>query len=249
MSRSHRLYSLIVVAVLATTSYSYGQIGAIKSRASGSGGGGGEGAFGYGQMAYYLLEWMTNGMIDWQRATLQKKPSVPSVISLEVMMQVASQPSRYYILNPRVRANWGIFVTDYRTNYMFEQVPGGIVDMRTDDWQILGLNLVQRPSFNLRFTTGIMYERFGNNNTYNESVVGAHWRSPSGRIGFMTEYRWARNYGTGERPRAEINASFLKTIASTPHFGLALTIGGVYQSYYYIVPVWGVQGGLAARVF
>jgi hypothetical protein len=250
MTRSRRLTVLIAVALLGGTVLGHAQVRSIRSLSSGSRSGGGfEGAFGYGRAAYLVLEMMTNGVIDWQTATLRKKSQVPSVISLEVMMQVASQPSRYYVLNPRIRANWGIFVTDYRTNYMFEQVPGGIVDLRTDDWQILGLNLVQRPTFNLRFSTGIMYERFGNNNSYNESVVGAQWRSLTGRIGAMAEYRWAGNYSTGERPRAEINASFLRTIARTSRFDLALTIGGVFQNYYYEVPVWGLQGGLAARVF
>src|SRR5690349_15139555 len=158
---------VILVVTMATNTRSLAQIRNIKSFSS-MAGSGGESALGYGRAAYFIFDMLTNGFIDWQRSTLRKKSEVPSVISIEAMLQLASQPSRYYILNPRIRANWGVLFTDYRMNYMFEKVPGGLVDLRTDDWQIVGLNLVQRPSFNVRFSTGIMYERFGNNNKFNE---------------------------------------------------------------------------------
>jgi len=243
------LTCLTAVIILTVSISSFAQIRNIKSFSSISRSGGESALGGYGQAAYFLLDMMTNGAIQWQRSALSKKPQIPSVISLEVMMQIASQPSRYYVLNPRVRANWGILLTDFRMNYMFEQVPGGLVDLRTDDWQVLGLNLIQLPTFNVRVSTGIMYERFGNNNTFNETVFGAQWRSPSGRFGAIGEYRTARNYGTGERPRAEFNASFLRTIARTQRSDLSLTIGGVYQVYYSEIPVWGLQGGIMARVY
>jgi hypothetical protein len=237
-----------MAVIIATSSISFAQIRNIKSFSSVSGGGG-ERALAYGRAAYFLFQVLTDGVIDWQMATLRKKAQVPSVVSIETMLQVASQPSRYYILNPRIRANWGILLTDYRMNYMFEQVPGGLIDMRTDDWQILGLNLIQQRNFNFRISTGIMYERFGENNSFNESVVGAQWRSSSGRIGALGEYRTARNYGTGERPRTEVNVSFIRTISHTARFDLSVTLGGVYQLYYSEIPVWGMQGGLVARVY
>jgi hypothetical protein len=249
MKRSGALRCVLIAALaVMTSSASLAQIRNITSLSS-MAGGGGESALGYGRAAYFIFDMLTNGFIDWQRSTLRKKAQVPSVISIEAMLQMASQPSRYYIVNPRIRANWGVLFTDYRMNYMFEKVPGGTVDMRTDDWQIIGLNLIQRPGFNARFSTGIMYERFGNNNKFNESVFGLQWRSPSGRIGMIGEYRTARNYGTGERPRTEFNASFLRTIARTASFDLSFTIGGVYQIYYSEIPVWGLQGGVMARVY
>src|SRR5690349_9077985 len=54
------------------------------------------------------------GIGAWQELKLKKKEVNPTVISFDVMLQSAIQPSSYYIVNPRVRANWGLFSTDFR---------------------------------------------------------------------------------------------------------------------------------------
>jgi hypothetical protein len=239
---------LLLVALGGSMTLAYSQISEIKSF-SGRPRGGGERYLGSGAGAYLLFDLLANGAINWQTKTLRKKEQVPTVVSIEAMLHIASQPSRYYILNPRIRLNWGIFLTDFRVNYMLEQVPGGFVDMRTNDWQVLGLNLIQQPTFNLRMSTGIMTEKFGNNNIFSESVVGAQWRSVQGKTGAAAEYRWARDYSEFVTARKEISTSLLRTVARTPHFDLALTIGAVYQLYYSEITVWGVQGGIYARVY
>jgi hypothetical protein len=210
---------------------------------------GGEGAAGYGYVAYLLFDLLTSGVVDWQKATLARRADMPWIVSLDVMGQLAAQPSMYYIINPRVRGNWGIFVTDFRMNYIVEQVSGGFADLRTDDWQILGLNLINERSLTVRLSSGILHERFGAGDTFNESVVGAHWRSPRGKLGALGEYRWAKDYRSGEKPRVEFNCSFYRTVLHSSNFDLSLTVGGVYQVYNSAVPVWGVQGGFLTRIY
>src|SRR5688500_425960 len=48
---------------------------------------------------------------DWQRHTLQKREIIPHITSLDILLQTAVQPASYYIVNPRIRANWGLFST------------------------------------------------------------------------------------------------------------------------------------------
>jgi hypothetical protein len=224
----------------------YAQVRNIRS-SSALRSGGGE-AFSYGYMAYLIFDLMTSGVADWQKATLNRKSEIPSIVSLDVMLQVASQPSRYYVVNPRIRANWGIFLTDLRTNYMVEHVPGGVDDLRTDDWQVLGLYMINERNFNLRISSGILSERFGAGRKFNESVVGGEWRSGSGKLGAFGEYRWAKDRDAGETPRTEINCSIYTTIVNRPGYNISFTIGGVYQQYYSEVPVWGLQGGIRALI-
>jgi hypothetical protein len=59
-----------------------------------------------------------NGLADWQQYKLKKSEVNPSLVSLDVITQVATQPSRYYLVNPRVRGNWGLFSSDFRVNYL-----------------------------------------------------------------------------------------------------------------------------------
>ncbi len=69
----------------------------------------------------YFVDFAVRGLAAWQMSTLQHRGEVPNVLSLEVYGQAAIQPSTYYIFNPRVRGNWGIFLTDFRMNYMVEE--------------------------------------------------------------------------------------------------------------------------------
>ena len=202
----------------------------------------------YGYMAYLLFDLLTSGVADWQKAALSRKSEIPSMVSLDVYLQLASQPSRYYVANPRVRANWGIFLTDFRTNYMLEYVPGGLDDMRTDDWQVIGLHMINEKNFNLRISSGLMVERFGDRRKFNESVIGGEWKSSRGQMGAFGEYRWAKDRSASETPRQEINCSFYRTMVSKPGFDLSLTLGGMYQRYYSEVPVWGLQWGIRTQI-
>jgi hypothetical protein len=229
----------------------HAQVGDIKgaSSASKSGGRSDKGrSAGFGA-AYIFVDFAVRSIVPWQINTLQKKGEVPNVLSLELYGQAGIQPSTYYIFNPRVRGNWGIFLTDFRMNYMIEDRIGGPVDLRTDDWQILGLNLVNTRMVTARISTGIMHEAFGDGNIYNESVAGIQVMSPDQRIGGMGEFRWSRDYSTGYNPRFEASVSAQRKLFDHRSIHMFATGGVMFQRWYNEINVWGMQAGLAFKVY
>jgi hypothetical protein len=179
---------------------------------------------------------------DWQRHTLQKREEIPHIISLDVLLQTAVQPASYYIVNPRIRGNWGLFSTDFRVNYLIEEGIDGIKHIRTDDWQILQLNMVTTRNVIFRFGGGFLHEDFSGGKTFQEWTAGFHINSNDHRLGGMTEYRWSE-------PRKEWNGQVQYKVLQTGHFHGYVTGGVVFQRYYQAVTVWGMQGGLMFRVY
>ncbi len=108
--------------------------------------------------------------ILWQQETLKKRETNRNITSVEVILQTALQPSTYYIVHPRVRANWGIFSTDFRMNYLIEEGVEGIGHIRTDDWQVVQLNIVTARNITLRVGGGILHENFGRGETFGEGT-------------------------------------------------------------------------------
>lgn len=240
------LVSLVAVLMLATPSLA--QVGSIKSASKAGGSSRGErGSFGGG--GYFFFNMLTNGVYHWQRATLSRREEIPSIVSLDVFGQVAVQPSRYYVFNPRIRGNWGIFLTDFRMNYMVEHGINGVEDLRTDDWQIIGLNLVNERNVTVRISTGFLHENFGDNKMYNESVVGLNLRSDNEYLGLVGELRWARDFGMATDPRKEVNLSFQTKLFESKRTRTYGTLGGVYQRYYSDIDVWGFQAGFAFKLY
>ena len=183
-----------------------------------------------------------NGIANWQKLKLEKKPVNPTVISFDLMLQSAIQPSSYYIVNPRVRANWGLFSTDFRFNYLIEESMDGTKHIRTDDWQILQLNLVTTRNVIARFGGGILHENFSGGKTFSEWTAGLHMQSNNQQIGGMAEYRWSE-------PRDEWSAQGQFRIFQSRAFNGYLTGGVTRQRYYNAVTVWGLQGGFMLRIF
>jgi hypothetical protein len=188
-------------------------------------------------------------IVPWQVNTLHKRSEVPNVLSLEVYGQTAIQPSTYYVFQPRVRGNWGIFFTDLRMNYMLEEKIGRPADLRTDDWQVLGLNIVNTRMVTARISTGIMHEAFGDGNVFSESVAGLSIMSRDQRIGGMGEFRWARDYTTGATPRLEASLNVQRKLFDRGAMHMFLTGGVMFQRYYNEITVWGVQGGIAFKLY
>lgn len=241
-----------MMAVLIATS-SFSQVNSIKSSSSSnsSKGGSDRGRSGSasGSAIYFFFDVAVRGLAAWQVNTLQKKGQVPNILSLEVYGQAAVQPSTYYIFNPRIRGNWGIFLTDFRVNYMVEDNIGGPSDLRTDDWQILGLNLVNNRNVTARISTGIMHEAFGDGNVFNESVFGLSVMSNDQGIGGIGEFRWSRDYSTGSNPRLEASIGIQKKLFDRKAIHMFATGGAMFQRYYNEINVWGVQAGFAFKVY
>ncbi|MBS1488246.1 MAG: hypothetical protein JST43_11725 [Bacteroidetes bacterium] len=188
----------------------------------------------------------------WQSIKLQKAEEVKRLVSFETFLQGAVQPSNYYLALPRVRGNWGLFSTDFRFNYLAEdaQANGGkAADLSTFDWQVLQLNVITQRHLIGRIGGGSMYENFGNRNSFFEWTAGLTWMSESQTLNGNLEYRVAKDYNTNAIPRREINFNVEKQIFNTGKWRGYATLGGIYQRYYQSVSVWGLQAGIAVRVF
>jgi hypothetical protein len=228
------------------------QVGDIKSASSSNAGRGGDrGRSGSGGSAFffYFMADAINGLADWQQYKLKKREVNPYLVSLDVITQFATQPSRYYLVNPRVRGNWGLFSSDFRVNYLLEETVNGTTDLSSIDWQVVQFNIVTTRTVVGRLGAGFMKENFGGRQTFFESSVGALIQSSSKKTGISFEYRWAQDFETDVTARREFSAQFEKRLASRGYWNTYLTFGGVFQRYYESISVWGIQVGLAFRIF
>lgn len=229
-----------------------GQVDDIKKKSSENSSrkseGGRSGSSGSGNVAIFFDVFRLIGAA--QSDKLQKADSIRRLVSLETFFQAAVQPSSYYLFNPRIRGNWGLFSTDFRINYLFEDDrSNGAHDLTTFDWQILQLNLITIRNFTARVGGGNLYERFGNKQSFFEWTTGlSFYSNPQTIIGNL-EYRVAKDFVTNAVPRREINFSLEKQIFRTGSLRGYATVGGVYQRYYQSVTVWGLQAGFVMRIF
>jgi hypothetical protein len=211
-----------------------------SSESSGSSSGGGN-VFAFFDMFRFVGE--------WQAAKLEKHETNPRIISFEAFAQAAIQPSNYYLTQPRVRGNWGLFSTDFRFNWLVEQNIGGAKELSTFDWQILQLNLITTKSVTGRVGAGNYYENFGSHNSFFESSFALSAYPEPWPIAFNLEYRVANDFSTGAVPRREFNFSLEREVFAFGKWHGNATLGGVYQRYYESISVWGIQLGLAMRVY
>jgi hypothetical protein len=240
----------LTAAFLAITLTGFAQVGEIKSKSASNGGRSGrsEGNSG-GGFGYFFFNFIGSGLVDWQRASLQKRGEVPMVLSLEAFGQAAIQPSSYYIFLPRVRGNWGIFFSDFRMNYLLEESIGGAKELATFDWQIIGLNVVNNKNVTARIGTGMMTENFGEHRSFSESTLGLTVQSADQKMGVTAEYRWAKNFDTGSVPRREWSLSGQRKLFDSGILHGFATGGFLFQRYYSDVNVWGLQGGFALKLY
>jgi hypothetical protein len=245
--------NLAFVCILVCAGISaFAQVGEIKgaSLSNKSSGRSDRGRSGAGaSLAYMFIDLTVRSVIPWQINTLQKRGEVPNVLSFEVYGQAAIQPSTYYVFNPRVRGNWGIFFSDFRVNYMIEERIGRPEALRTNDWQILGLNIINTRKITARISTGIMHEAFGDGNTFNESAAGLSVMSDDQRRGVTGEFRWSRDFTTNRNPRLEGSVFYQQKLFDHKAVHMFATGGVMFQRYYNEISVWGIQGGLAFKLY
>lgn len=243
---------ILVCLFVAVAASGFGQVSQIKGASSSARSRSGSGDFrsssGAG-VSYFFFNVVGSGIINWQRSVLDKRYDVPSVVSLEVMTHAAIQPSSYYIMNPRIRGNWGIFLTDFRFNYLLEESIGSPKDLSTIDWQVIGFNLVSHQNVNARLSTGVMTENFGEHKSFNETVFGLTVQAGKRNLGASAEYRWANDFNTLTVPRREFSINLQRQIFDRGVFHGFATAGFQYQRYYSEVSVWGVQAGLNVRIY
>ena len=158
------------------------------------------------------------------------------------MMQGAVQPSSYYILNPRIRANWGLFSTDFRFNYILEEDIDGVKYLRTNDWQVLQLNILESRDASFRIGGGFIQEAFEGKNRYPEWTAALHISPWGRRLGGIGEFRQSL-------ARREVNAHLHYSIFDRGALHGYLTVGAMFQRYYQTVNVWGLQGGFTMSIY
>lgn len=190
----------------------------------------------------FLVDVVSFAFMGWQQSKLIKKDSVPGMVSLELMTQVAIQPSSYYLINPRIRGNWGLFSTDFRFNYLIEESLEGTKSLRTDDWQIIQLNLVTTRYVGFRIGAGILHEAFGDGNTFGEGAAALTFQTSGVKWAGIVEHRWSD-------PRREWNANIQKKIFGSGVWHGYASLGFSHQRYYNSIDVWGVQLGIVVKVF
>jgi len=197
-----------------------------------------------------FFDFVFGGIADWQSFKLQQdRERYPSMVSLDVMFQTGIKPSSYYLFWPRIRANWGLFSTDFRMNYLIEEGAEGFEHIRTNDWQIVQLNLVTSRFFTFKVGTGIMQEAFSAERTFSETafLMFVHAPDQSKILGF--EYRFSKDFDTGSNPRWELSAQYQHELFNKGALHGYATVGTVFQKYYNTIDVWGIQAGFVFRIF
>ncbi len=240
---------LLACIALLCLSETYAQVDEIKSASkdnSSKSKGDSDNDDGLGLDVFFFL---FDGLGSLHTTKIQDRDNYPSMISLDVSFQGAIKPSSYYILQPRIRGNWGLFSTDFRMNYLIEDDVDGLKHIRTNDWQILQLNLITNRFFTFRIGTGVMQESFGDKRNFSESalMLNVHAPDQSKLLGF--EFRFAKDWDTGENPRREFSVQYQQQIFQASALHGYITLGGLYQRYYSSIDVWGIHTGLVFRLF
>jgi hypothetical protein len=242
---------LLVCIMLFGLSISYAQVDEIKSASKNNSqkSGSKSDSNNDGGVGLDVFFFLFDGLGSLHTSKIRNRDNYPSAISLDVAFQGAIKPSSYYVLQPRVRANWGLFSTDFRMNYLIEDDVEGFKHIRTNDWQILELNLITNRFFTFRVGTGFMQEAFSDNRYFSESSVALNVHAPdqSKLLGF--EFRFAKDWESGLNPRRELSVQYQHQLFQASALHAYATIGGLYQRYYNSIDVWGIQTGLVFRFF
>jgi hypothetical protein len=192
--------------------------------------------------AFDILNISAHVLIEWQRVRLQTREQNPAMVSFEIMALGAVQPSSYYIIHPRIRGNWGIFSTDFRMNYLIEEDIDGVKHLRTEDWQVIQLNVITHRDVNFYVGWGFLREAFGAEEYYNEWTTCLRVKPHRVPFSLQAEYRHSE-------PRVEINANVQYPVLRKGRSDIYLIAGGAFQEYYSSIKVWGMQGGVMLKIY
>lgn len=219
------------------------QVNAIKSASSNSTSEVRSGsATGGGFIADFAFQFMFSNVVAWQDHTLGKRDAQRSLISVDAWIQGGGQPSSYYILQPRIRGNWGIVSTDFRLSYLIEEDFGEAKHIRTTDWQMIQLNFLTEKDVTARVGIGMIWESFEQKNSYGEWTTAVHVHPYGKRLSGIAEYRWAES-------RKEVNGHMRYALFDKGRMHPYVLLGGAFQRYYSSVNVWGIQGGIGISFY
>lgn len=193
-----------------------------------------------------LMNYLFTGIGSIQKLFLEAENDVPDISSIQIQMEAGLNPKAdLYLLRPRIKGNWGLFGTDFRGFYLYQENAKGFSNYSTYDWQVLMLNLSALKEFKLRTGVGFMYEEFNKTftaeYTFNTEIV------PSDIFKFNAEYRLARDGKTRFNSRQEFNTGVDFTVLNTEHF---ITYAGPHVSYnkIYDTEFWSFGAGLSFKI-
>jgi hypothetical protein len=233
----------VYILILFVSTQLFAQVGDIKQASStntradfGRGSGGGSC---FVDIGLYML----TGGIRYHKDLMQNKEEVFQMVSINAKANIGSMPGYNTMFIPQIRGNWGLFSTDIRNFFIFEQDANASDSYSTLDWQIIQLNLVQIKDFNLRIGTGISYERFSEK-VYNENSLAMDGFLNNNKYTIGGEIRYAHDYFTRNIYRMEGNIAagirFLEMKNQKAYFNMGL----LYQNYFLQVNNWGIKGGI-----
>jgi hypothetical protein len=217
---------------------------ASRSRSKGSSGsiGSDNASFGGSLFGDLVVNLMFGGIVKAQQQSLSKRHDIPTIVSLDLMLHTAVQPSTYYIVNPRIRGNWGLFSTDFRQNHIIEEDMDGVKTLYTNDWQVLLVNLINTRDVVLRLGGGFMQEAFEARNSFPEWSVAFQYNPTVHGWGGVVEYR-------GAEVRKEVSGYALYKVFDHKALHGFVSAGVQYQRHYQSINTWGVQGGFVLKVY
>lgn len=143
---------------------------------------------------------------------------------------------------PGLRANFNIFMIDFRYNILTEYT-NGYPDSFTSLELLFMANLTANQPFKIIIGTGIQREDFSQIN-FNEFYFGT--KIPMNRGGDFLEAdtRFSIDFETKAYPFFEIGGRYQKKIMNFSHLTGYISLGASYQNYYQSQDIWAINGGI-----
>lgn len=203
---------------------------------------------GFGEtIAMFLLKVTVLGVYyvgeQAQLSALEKRETYPERVSLEGSVNAAVDATGGTMgFQPKLRANWGIFATDFR----YSRIEDYSGSLNAIDWQVLTLR-VPIKKLNLEYGIGFT-SLLDPGITYFESSAGADWRMRQ-KLTVNAVYRWTAKNNYGERFRQEASVACDFQTWQWGKLRVAPMLGYTYQKYFDVDQIHFVKFGLVGRFF
>lgn len=191
----------------------------------------------FSEAIYFIIDVMA----DHHEYLLDNLDTYPEAVSFEGMFLAAGGTDSRLSVLPRIRGTAGVFSTDFRFNQ-----GSSFGNSSTDqffEWQIIEFNTYPVEKVNFRFGTGILYDLVGNS-TYNEHHLSLETKFFENKMSFLFEGRYSADYAKLVDVYSEITLSAKVKAINYSHLRGYFIIGGIYQNFYSVKDISGLQVGL-----
>ena len=253
-----RLFKVLVVITLSTSLQQnlFCQIGDIKGLADGAGSlfSGCSGSDAGAACSSMSCCWdgglfFVDFLIDHHKEIMNMKYLDPTLLSFEVNGNFAyalhyGHDTLFTYINylPQLRANIGVFSTDFRFNMLTEYTNDFPNSFKS--WELLFLiNLVPDKNFRIAIGTGV-YDEMYTNNYYNENYLGFKFLMPNQKDFLDIDSRLVIDYNRSLFPFFEGGIRYNTRIIDFNHVYAYVSLGAMYQNYYSNHDIWAARGGI-----